>query len=151
MDKVSKWFLPAVHLDDFHTIDNFTHQSDSLVCFPSSLHPQSSKLLSHPCCRICCYDNKISYFNNINILTLKRYKCDQESSSHQCTGTNLVAEDGCHNDQLQGTCPQVVVEKDSGVKPEIREKLFLLTEIFCNKANLLTSFERRFTICPMVV
>ena len=93
----------------------------------------------------------INYFNNINILTLKRYKCDQESSSHQSTGTNLVAEDGCHNDQLQGTCPQVVVEKDSGVKPEIREKLFLLTEIFCNKANLLTSFERRFTICPMVV
>ena len=59
MNKVSKWFLPAVHLDYLHTIDNFTHQSDSLVCFPSSLHPQPSKLLSHPCCRICCYDNKL--------------------------------------------------------------------------------------------
>ena len=86
----------------------------------------------------------------INILTLKRYKCDQESSSHQSTGTNLVAEDGCHNDQLQGTCPQVVVEKDSGVKPEIRT-IVIISEIFYNKANLLTSFERRFTICPMVV
>ena len=151
MDKVSKWFLPTVHLDDLHTIDNFTHQSDSLVSFPCSLYPESSKLLSHPCCRICWY--VMTYCNNINILTLQRYKWDQENSSHQSTGTNLVAEDGCHNDQLQGTSPQVVVEKDSGVKPEIRENCFywLKFEIFCFKANLLTSFERRFTICPMVV
>ena len=92
----------------------------------------------------------ITYFNNINILTLKRHKWDQENSSHQSTGTNLVAEDCCHNDQLQGTSPQVVVEKDSGVKPEIRT-IFIISEIFYNKANLLTSFERRFTICPMVV
>ena len=48
---------------------------------------------------------------------MKRDKGYQESRPHKGGGTDLVAEDGCDDDKLEGPGPEVMVEQDGCVKP----------------------------------
>ena len=58
--------------------------------------------------------------------TLERNKADQESRPHQGGGTDLVAEDGCDDDQLEGPDPEVVKEDNDPVKSEKFALLMIL-------------------------
>ena len=79
--------------------------------------------------------------------TLKRDKADQESRPNQCRGTDLVAEDGCDDDQLEGPGPEVVKEYDDCVKSAEYSLLTILNGSNSRLvADLLTSFDSRFTI-----
>ena len=48
---------------------------------------------------------------------MKRDKGNQESRAHQGRGTDLVVEDGCDDDKLEGPGPEEVIEQDGRVKP----------------------------------
>ena len=81
------------------------------------------------------------------IQTLERDKGDQESRPHQGSGTDLVAEDGCDDDQLEGPGPEVVKEDDNCVKSAEYSLLTILNGSNSRLvADLLTSFDSRFTI-----
>ena len=83
--------------------------------------------------------------------TLKRDKGDQESRPYKGGGTDLVAEDGCDDDQLEGPGPEVVIEQNGRVKPANFIDYNLDGSQSCLVADLLTSFDKRFTIWPIVV
>ena len=59
--------------------------------------------------------------------TLERNKADQESRPHQGGGTDLVAEDGCDDDQLEGSNPEVVKEDNDRVK-SAEYSLFMISK-----------------------
>ena len=82
---------------------------------------------------------------------MERDKGDQESRPHQGGGTDLVTEDGCDDDQLEGPGPEVVIEQNGRVKPASFIDNNLHGSERCSEAHLLTSFDKRFTIWPIVV
>ena len=82
---------------------------------------------------------------------MERDKGDQESCPHQSRGTDLVAEDGCDDDQLEGPGPEVVIEQNGRVKPAKLIDYNLDASQRCLVAHLFTSFDKRFTIWPIVV
>ena len=74
MHKFWERHLPAVHLDDLHSIDNFIHQPDPLVSFSCSFYSQFCKLLTNPCWKVhwiktaCFFVVTISYFAKVQLL-----------------------------------------------------------------------------------
>ena len=64
MHKFWEGHLPAVHLYDFHSTDNFIHQFYSLVSFPCSFNSQFGKLLSNPCWNIYWSNQEFSFIKS---------------------------------------------------------------------------------------